>query len=367
MDIAVSSAMTPFDAVVKGMLLMKKWLALVLAMMLLAASASAETDFVYSTASVCDNAKTSTLYDNFYASGELGVNIPGVAEGIVPQGIAYIPGEDWVLFSGYRSDGGNSALIAVDRASNQVVKEVYLNNVDGTAYTGHAGGVCVTEKNIFVSNASKLYRISLETFRALPAAAYCNYEEEIPVPVNASYCCYAEGVLWVGEFQYGAEYKTDASHKVKSEDGRFKAWTCGYKLDGTTENELKPSAMIGETATPDYILSMTEKIQGMTVKDGQIYLSQSYGRKNASLIYRFSNVLLNEPDTTAVVNSVEVPIWCLDKGVRTGAISCPPMSEGLVTVDGAVYVLFESAAQKYMDPKNASVNPLDRVFCLTDF
>ena len=43
------------------------------------------------------------------------------------------------------------------------------------------------------------------------------------------------------------------------------------------------------------------------------------------------------------------------------------MTEGLVTIGDEVYVLFESAAQKYMDPKNPSVNPIDRVFRLTGF
>lgn len=345
---------------------MKKMLAMLLALALLCGAACAE-GFVYTTTSVTDCAQTSELYDAFYAAGELSILTPGLKEGIIPQGIAYLPEEDWVLFAGYRDDGGHSALIAVSRETGEVVKEAHLLNMDGTVYNGHAGGVCATEKNVFVSNAGKLFRISLDTFRALPASSECRFEEEIPVPVNASYCCYADGVLWVGEFEYGGEYKTDSSHKLKSEDGRFKAWTCGYVLTSETENEFKPEAITGEAATPDYILSMTERIQGITVKDGQIYLSQSYGRKNASTLYRFSNVLENEPDATAELGGVTVPIWCLDKGVRTGAIICPPMTECLCTVDGAVYVLFESGANKYMDPANASKNPMDRVFALTGF
>ncbi len=345
---------------------MKKLVCLLLALLMISGAACAE-EFRYTTASVTDSANTSALYDNFYAAGELDAPTPGVAEGIIPQGIAYWPEMDWLIFSGYRDDGGHSALIAVDRATNEVVKEAYLLNVDGSVYTGHAGGVCVTEKNIYISNASHLYRIPLDTFRALPAASECAFAQAIPVPVTASYCNYSEGILWVGEFQYGGEYKTDASHKVKSEDGRFKAWACGYVLDPTTESELKASAFGGDVITPDYILSTTERIQGMTVKGGEIYLSQSYGRKNASLLWKYANVLLNAPDTTAELNGATIPIWCLDKGVKLGALSAPPMTEGLVTVDDSVMVLFESAAQKYMDPKNPSINPIDRVFKLTGF
>lgn len=338
---------------------MKRLFPLFLACLLLTCTACAE-GFRYSTQSVTDSANTNALYDVFYASGELAESIPGCAEDVVPQGVGYLPQEDWLLFSGYSSGGDRSSIIAVDHATDAIVKEIYLSNVDGTPYTGHAGGVCATENNIYVANAGTLYRISLDAYRALPAASECSFEEAIPVPVTASYCNYSDGILWVGEFQYGGEYKTDASHKVKSDDGRYKAWCCGYVLDPVAEKELDVSA-------PDYILSTTERIQGMTVKNGEIYLSQSYGRRNLSMIYRYSNVLPNEPDATAELNGQTVPIWCLDSGVQLGAIVAPPMTEGLCTVGDAVCVLFESVAAKYIDPEKPSANPIDQVFMLTAF
>ena len=84
--------------------------------------------------------------------GELSVSIPGCAQDLVPQGIDYLDEEDWMLICGYSSGSRNSSIVAVDMKTNQVVKEVFLLNVDGTDYTGHAGGMCVTEKNIFISN-----------------------------------------------------------------------------------------------------------------------------------------------------------------------------------------------------------------------
>lgn len=346
---------------------MKRILALLLTALLLASAACAEGEFVYSTASVTTCEQTSPIYDAFYASGELSVSIPGVAEGIVPQGICYLPEEDWMLFAGYRTDKDNSALIAVDMKTNQVVKEVLLNNVDGSAYNGHAGGVCVTEKNIFVSNNHRLYRLSLETFRGLPASGYCAFEEEIPVPVNSSYCCYNDGILWVGEFQYGSEYKTDSSHRLKGEDGYHRAWTCGYVLDSSTENEFTAAHLTGGDAVPDYILSMTERIQGIAVNENGIYLSQSYGRRNSSHVYRYANVLLSEPAALAEVEGAEVPVWLLDSSVLTGELLCPPMSECMAATDSGLYLLFESAAETYIDPSNPSQNPMDRVFRITDF
>ena len=43
------------------------------------------------------------------------------------------------------------------------------------------------------------------------------------------------------------------------------------------------------------------------------------------------------------------------------------MTECLCTVDGGIYVVFESAAKTYMNPSKPSLHPMDRVFLLKDF
>ena len=348
--------------------MMNQLLTCILAVAVLAASASgilpsaapaapsARTAAAYTVTSVTDCAKTSAQYDRFYESGGLGPVIPGLAEGLVPQGIAWLPEEDQLLYCGYRSDKGNSALIAADRQTGEIRKIVHLLYKDGSDYSGHAGGVCATEDDIYISNAKHLYRISLEHFRSLPEESRCAFDEEIPVPVNASFCNCAEGVLWVGEFQYTGDYPTDPSHAVRGRDGMQRAWICGYRMEGRTD-----------FGSPDCILSVTERIQGMTVRDGRIYLSQSYGRRADSVIMRYDGVLERAPDTSAVLDGREIPLWILDSGCRSGTLLCPPMTECLCTVGEEVYVLFESAAQPYMDPKKPSLNPIDRAFILQGF
>ena len=334
---------------------MKKCLLLlIVGLSLVCSSCAAEVEYTVTSGTDC--AQTESRYDRFYQSGETGLVVPGLAEGLVPQGICYLPGEDWLLFAGYRSDKGNSALIAVDRQTGEITRQAVLQYADGRDYNGHAGGVCATETDIYLSNAHMLYRISLEDFRALPGKGVCRFAEEIPVPVNSSYCCYEAGVLWVGEFQYGGDYKTDASHYVKPADGLQRAWTCGYRMDAGQD-----------FSRPDYILSVTERIQGITTLNGKIYLSQSYGRRADSLILKYENVLTREPDSTVEIAGESVPVWNLDSTCREDVLLCPPMSECLCIIDGAVYVLFESAAQTYMDPGKPSANPMDRVFRLDDY
>lgn len=334
---------------------MKRLLLCLAAALLLARCALAEEAPRYTVTSVVDCAQSVAAYDAFSQSGELSVLIPGLAEGLIPQGIAWMPEQDWLLFAGYRADKGASALLAVDRQTGALVRQAALHYGDGRLYSGHAGGVCVTESDIFLSNAHTLYRISKAAFLALPAAAECRFEEEIPVPVNASYCCYAEGVLWVGEFQYGSEYPTDRSHSVRTADGTQKAWTCGYKMaeDQTFE-------------APDFVLSVPERVQGITTRAGRIYLSQSYGRRNSSLLMRYADVLQNAPDGEVALGGRQVPLWILDSAVREAALRCPPMSECLCDVPEGVCVLFESAADKYRSGKNPSLHPMDRVFLVRE-
>lgn len=342
---------------------MKKWLSILLLLCLCLPLANAETAFVYSTESVTTCENTSSLYDKFYSSGELSVSIPGCAQDLVPQGIAYLAEEDWMIIAGYSSGSRNSAIVAVDMKTNQVAKEIFLKNTDGTAYTGHAGGVCVTEKNIYISNNEQLLRLSLTAFRAAEASAYLPFDEAINVPCRSSYCQYNDGILWVGEFEYGGEYPTDNSHRIKTADGRQRAWAIGYQLTSETENELKAECLTAEGAIPDLILSTTERIQGITVKDGKIYLSQSYGRRNSSSIYRHVNVLERKADAEVTVLGATRPIWFLDKNSLEAVLIAPPMTECLCTIEDAIYVLFESGAEKYRDSKN----PMDRVFKLTAY
>lgn len=345
--------------------MMKRLLSLFLMICMLSAFAYAE-GFTYSQQSVTDSAKTMSRYDAFYDSGEMSHLIPGLKEHFVPQGVSYLPEKNWFIFSGYSGMSDNSPILAVDAETGLLVKEVMLKNLDGSPYIGHAGGVAVTEKNIFIANGGYLFRISLEKFLSLPESSYCAFDEMIPVPSRASYCSYADGILWVGEFQYSG-YPTDESHYIQTEDGEHKAWIIGYELDETQESEIKESARRAELTIPDYILTTTNRIQGMTIKEDMIYLSQSYGRKNASTMLRYRSPLEQEPFGYAELSGVQVPIWTLTSSNLESKLTMPPASENLVVVDGAVYVLFETAASIYMMGGNRSSNPIDRLFRMTGF
>lgn len=352
---------------------MKKLLSILLVMCLFLPSALAglDNDTYHTPQSVVDTDKNISTYSQFKQSGEFSILTPGLAETFVPQGLAFYSPQNLMFFSGYDYEGYASALIASDINTGWVIKEMFFTKPDGSFYTDHFGGVCVTDKNIFIAGERSLYRLSLSEFFAADISEARPFTEVIPVPCGTSYCQISNGILWVGEFNYDreAKFKSDPNHHVTNAEGEtLKSWILGYKLVNYTENEFDPASITANGAIPDYILAVTDRVQGLTFSNNQIYLSQSYGRTNDSHLYRYENVLGKDPDMKVSVLGVPCPLWFLDSQAETGSLLCPPMTEGLCTIGDSVYVSFESASGLYRIPyepkKGRSKNPVDRVYKL---
>ena len=91
------------------------------------------------------------------------------------------------------------------------------------------------------------------------------------------------------------------------------------------------------------------RVQGVTFDaSGKVYLSTSYGRNESSYIKCYKSLIAlssrpNSPDIT---------------------IEMPPGSEELDSVDKSLYVIFESAGEKYLegtDGKGNSPAPIDKI------
>lgn len=363
---------------------MKKILPVLLCICLLLTSAMAglEDGTFHYPLSVVNNEEVALkpAYSAFFQASEFSILMPGLAQQFVPQGLAYYAPKNLMIFTGY--DGVNtgskktsSTLLGVDMSNNWIEKEIFLKNPDGSYYTGHAGGVCVTDKNIFISDNNCLYRLSMNDFQASGISGTCTFAEVIPLPVTASFCQISNGILWVGEFHHIPKdptqkaFRTDPSHRVDATSSQQNAWLVGYRLSGGTENELDTACITAAGAIPDYILSIPDRIQGFTICNDQLYLSQSYGRTNESTIFRFNNVLANAPDQQVSVLGSTRPLWVLDANAPDcKKLTAPPMSEGLCTIGDSVFISFESAAQTYRQPKDpskgVSKDPVDRVIKL---
>ena len=302
-------------------------------------------------------------YADYYAGGSAAFIIPGLNKGenFVLQGIEYCAEYNWALLCGYispKTDVSNSVIFVMDmnktvslqsgqKFNGALIKEILLNKADGKPFTGHAGGIAVSEKYVWISNNGGLYYISIDDIVAAPASSYINLSKAITVPVGASYCSYSDGVLWVGEFELAKEkYTTDESHHK----GELTAWTVGYELneDGVdVPTDLFQYTSDGKTAIPDYVLWHGSKVQGMAPAGNKILLSTSYGRKNDSKLYVYDNPLGTKTDMVVQIGEVQVPCYILDKPVKT--VVAPSMLEDLGTVykDGKYSVLVATESGSY--------------------
>ena len=302
-------------------------------------------------------------YADYYNNGSPSFVIPGLNKGenFVLQGIEYCSELNWALLCGYvspKTDVSNSVIFVIDMNKpvalksgapfyGALIKEILLDKADGTAFTGHAGGIAVSEDYVWISNSSKLYAIPLKDIVNAPATSHITLDKSVSVPVGAAYTSYADGVLWVGEFEYAKDkYITDETHHK----GELTAWTVGYKLNENANvnspKDLFTFTADGKTAIPDYVLWHGSKVQGMTTAGNKILLSTSYGRKNDSKLYVYDNPLGTEA-TTVVIGGVQVPCYVLDNPLQT--VVAPPMLEdlGVVYKDGKYSVLVATESGSY--------------------
>lgn len=309
------------------------------------------------------HALTPVVFNGFYFNADAEYVTPGIFDGLVPQGYAYVEEEDGdvvYLQCGYMADGVSASRIYVTKqmsGSSSYVPAGYveLYNADGTPYTGHTGGITASDELVWLANDGDgddncVWVLSLNE---IVAKAMLN-EEKIVLetsfkPESRSAFCFAdENYLWVGEFHDPEKYPTKDTHKFEVSGGTNSALVCAYKLDEDSEYGIAYQ-QVGETDvfTPELCLSVTDQVQGFTKTPDGFALSSSYG-VSPSHIRFYSDVTKDAPDAAVSVNGNDVPVYFLDADALTKDVQAAPMSEEIFVKDGKLYVLFESACQKYI-------------------
>jgi hypothetical protein len=306
-------------------------------------------------------------YQGLWNISSEGPVIAGLSQGLVPQGLTHYKKKDWLLTLSYIDDGVRPGTITVtDRKTGELVKSVVLYNTDGTPYTGHAGGLTVSRDHGWVASENYLFSFNISDLVQAENNGEIQFTKQIPLPVEAAYTVYDEGILWVGEFYEESSYPTDPSHHFENRDGDMHyAWMAGYDLE--RNNDMLSETQWGGTqdhkAVPDYILSTTGKVQGAIIQKearNGVTLSTSYGRANDSVLYRYEYPLKEDPHDFAVIEGKQVPLWFLDGHTAkpSQGIEAIPMPEGIVEIQKELYVVFESGADKY---RYTTTYPMDRM------
>ena len=81
--------------------------------------------------------------------------VPGQTEDMIPQGLTYLPQKDWILVSSYdKSEKNPSVIFALDRETGNFVAQFNLYTPDGEMWQCHAGGIAVSDYNLYVTSDS---------------------------------------------------------------------------------------------------------------------------------------------------------------------------------------------------------------------
>lgn len=238
-----------------------------------------------------------------------------------PQGMCIT--DDFFLVTAYSPYDSEKlgALYVFDRDTGE-----YLVTI-GMKKRSHLGGLTFDGRNLWIchSDSRSLERLSYQYIQLIARSEPKMFVdatgmfEEYRVANMPSCITYHDGLLWV------------ATHNVY-----FRSVMVSYKyLDGELVEQQR--------------VNIPAKVQGVAFDDmGDVYISTSYGRNKSSYLRVYHGI-----------DELDQSPWKPEHNVEM-----PPCSEEICWTDGTLYVLFESASEKYFegtDGKGNSVCPIDRI------
>ena len=267
------------------------------------------------------------VYRKFYTSAATGARIPGLDDGLVPQGI-WMDGEDTLVVGHIEGDGAYIYTVKADGS----VKSCRLTS-GGQPILNHVCGLAVLEDVVIVTGEDQVFAFSLDRVRI---AASADALRSFAPSQHASFV-YVDGDVYIGEFHYSPHYVCEHTH-TNLHGETTNAVLCRY--DGAAFL----AAMKDEAApVPDPVAMYTlpDKVQGCVVKDNTLLTVSSLGVSASE--YRVGELPQN-----AVGEMNGVPLYELNRSTLKKSFSGPLMAEEMVLSDGQVYVMHESASRKYM-------------------
>jgi|GEM_PF-2449110 len=325
------------------------------------------SEFIYSQAHVVGNYKKANAdYAAKYfaamaqpmdgTNGNPDLCVPGLnlGDNMVPQGVAYYEAKNWLLVSAYYNSGNTnttrpSVIFALDMATGKMVGEYHIyksekdENGNEKPYTGHVGGIAVSDYNLYIAYGKKIAYVPLSDLEnnwklvIKGSVGFSDYLDQ----ANVSYLSINDGVLVFGNFYYAYNSK----YKIPAKDAKSVILMQRLKGNSSADewNSVCNPAVTAVVKVPDSV----DRIQGVVYRDNKFFISTSVGRDNSSTFY------IADLDGSTLNNIYK--------------FQAPPMMEGLTFAGDYIYIVFESAAAFYregLDGEGKSVNPTDVVWRL---
>jgi hypothetical protein len=285
------------------------------------------------------NAYVHIAYNTFYSTARDDFAIPEQNSGFITQDLTYLDGVEAWLFSGYMADHSDSPLIM--RTQDGTVKTYYVTNPDGSAYTGHGGGVTANDDYIYLTTEEGYLVIPLNNLLFAEEGAHIQATEKVDLDFSPAFINIENGQLYTGEFYYPNDYETPESHRLTTPNGdENPSIMCSFAADPQNEGRF--------LTEPDAVFSITGMVQGTCITDeGNIVLSTSYGLATSHML-EYSVELSSPQDTFTMNDGTQVGLYYLDSSNLVGDLEAPPMLEGIESHEGRVYTCTEAASNKYI-------------------
>ena len=281
--------------------------------------------------------------------------VPGQTEDMIPQGLTYLPQKDWILVSSYdKSEKNPSVIFALDRETGNFVAQFNLYTPDGESWKCHAGGIAVSDYNLYVTSDCGVAYFPLSdlnvesgTVKDIAYRDTLNFGQ-LGVTYSA-YISVSDGMLWGGNF-YSASPLSPALAKMgfigkdwvwKPNDEYFNA-ILGYKLSGdSSEKEWAALEAIKDTASNVVNVDNTmDCIQG-------IYFRKMEDDTYKMYLSRTTDGSIGAAIAAATVDLSENTVYVSESNFKLH--DNLPGAEGIVFIGDELHILYESGALSNFD------------------
>ncbi len=281
-------------------------------------------------------------YHEFYARAQKEFKTPGISDNLVQQGMVYIEEKNLILVCGYMSDDTSSRVYVLD-GEGKLLSHSELRHEDGSVYTGHTGGMEYYGNCLYITEGTKEkgYDGGLDVFpldKILAGEQTVNTIGRVKTYNNPAYCHIENGYMLVGEFYRAESYETADSHRMRTPAGdENNALLTVFKLDDSA---------LHISGAPVAGISTRGLVQGMCVTEQYIVLSTSWSVSSSHLYVYDKEAIPCTPDVT--VDGITMPVYHFDSAALLREIELPPMSEEMLYKNGRIFILSESACNKYI-------------------
>lgn len=290
------------------------------------------------------------VFSDFYTNSVSLFKIPGVNEGYVPQGFDYDESEQTYLLTGYMSNGKASRVYVVNEAGASRYTE--LKDAKGGDYTGHTGGIAHFGDYIYITGT-----------KGVDVFSYADVREDkisttqlgtVLTYNDPAYCTVYNGYLFVGSF---------AGHdEIVSEHEKTTTPSGDVNRSIITVFRLDAEATFGVDPAPKAVITATDLVQGMCfMGEDRVALSTSWGLEKSNLFIYDMKLMPKEENfhfkgefDGQAFSFPNIERYHLEKQQIIETIVAPPMAEEVLYMDGKIYVMNESASNKYIFGKFTS-------------